>query len=113
VTDALRQRYAEALAATNTLDNTDLEYTLDLVMAVRDDELESLRERAETAEAAIARVRALHHIHNCEADGHILDRTPNPCVNDDACHGCHSFSCSTRAVLDDAKPETRDDGEHA
>jgi hypothetical protein len=40
----LRQSYAEALAATNTLDDIDLEHTLDLVMAVRDRELKRLRQ---------------------------------------------------------------------
>ena len=74
MSEDLRHRYAEALAATNALDNTDLEYTLDLVMAVRGDELEQLRliarvnhglhrsadEDAVQAAAAIVRVRALH-----------------------------------------------------
>ncbi|MEU4576649.1 hypothetical protein [Nonomuraea sp. NPDC023979] len=44
MSENLRQRYAEALAATNTLDDIDLAHTLDLVIAVRDEELERLRE---------------------------------------------------------------------
>ncbi|MFC4006600.1 hypothetical protein ACFOY2_05165 [Nonomuraea purpurea] len=45
MSDDLRQRYAEALAATNTLDATDLEYTLGLLLTARDDELAELREQ--------------------------------------------------------------------
>ncbi|MEV4180207.1 hypothetical protein AB0J28_02010, partial [Streptosporangium canum] len=83
-------------------------------------ELENLRAELETARAALAeereitadyrrvnkaalaaldRVRDLHHVHSCERDGHVLDRTPNPCVNDGCC-SCGSMRCPTLAAID-------------
>lgn len=136
--DDLRQRYAEALASTNMLDETDLEFTLYQVMAIRDEEMAKLREerdlaiahdrqpyptawayeqackalnawreRAETAEAAIARVRELHRVHHCAVDGHKLATTRSPCVNDGVCScGQRGDRCPTRAALDDTTSET-------
>ena len=46
----LRRVYAEALASTNTLDEIDLEHTLGLVLAARDDELERVRTAFDLAE---------------------------------------------------------------
>lgn len=65
------------------------------------EDLESWRERAEKAEARLARIRGEHQIHRCE-DGHILDRTPAPCVNDGMCScGQRGDRCPTLAALDD------------
>lgn len=128
----LRHRYAEALASTNMLDETDLEFTLHLVLGIHEEEAAKLRwerdlaiahdrqpyptawayeqvckartawqERAEQAEARLARIRGEHQIHRCE-DGHILDRTPAPCVNDGMCScGQRGDRCPTLAALDD------------
>ena len=90
MSDEMSRRYADALAVTNTLDEIDLEFTLQLVLGLREEEVAKLREerdlaiahdrqpyptawayeqvckardrwqeRAESAEAAIARVRRL------------------------------------------------------
>jgi hypothetical protein len=50
VTEEYRQRVAEALASTNTLDEIDLEHTLGLVLAARDEELERVRAAFDLAE---------------------------------------------------------------
>lgn len=49
--------------------------------------------------ADLDRVRDLHHVHSCAADGHALTRTPTPCVNDGVC-SCGSSRCPTLAALD-------------
>ncbi|GAA3417611.1 hypothetical protein [Streptosporangium vulgare] len=49
--------------------------------------------------AAIDRVRDLHHVHWCHIDGHALDRTPTPCVNDGVC-SCGKTGCPTIAALE-------------
>lgn len=56
--------------------------------------------RAEEAEAAIARVRDVHHVHRCAVDGHIHTRTPTPCVNDGFCECGRRAPCPTVAALD-------------
>jgi hypothetical protein len=57
------------------------------------------RGRAERAEAAVAQVRAVHRVHRC-GDGHRLERTPTPCVNDGVCScGQPARRCPTLAVL--------------
>lgn len=60
--------------------------------------LEKHRKRAEVAEALLDRVREAHHVHRCGTDGHVLDRTPNPCVNDGYC-SCGRRDCPTAAAL--------------
>ncbi|MEV1245129.1 hypothetical protein [Nonomuraea sp. NPDC049750] len=50
MSDDYRQRVAEALASTNTFDEIDLEHTLGLVLAARDDELERVRAAFDLAE---------------------------------------------------------------
>lgn len=63
-------------------------------------ELKAERERAGTAGRLLAGIGALHQIHHCE-DGHVLDRTPTPCVNDGVCScGQPAERCRERAILD-------------
>jgi hypothetical protein len=73
-----------------------------------------LEKRAEVAEALLGRVREAHHVHRCDVDGHVLDRTPNPCVNDRYC-SCGRRDCPTLAIVGEVgRPEPkREDGEHA
>lgn len=56
--------------------------------------------RAKEAEAAIARVRDVHHVHRCAVDGHIHTRTPTPCVNDAVCECGRRDPCPTITALD-------------
>ncbi|MEV0584077.1 hypothetical protein [Nonomuraea sp. NPDC050310] len=104
---------------------------LEAVLAVRDEELATVRKaytivlgqlkatraeygtrtremveelhRADAAEATLARVRDLHHVHRCATDGHTLARTPVPCVNDGICR-CGAADCPTLAALDSEGP---------
>lgn len=56
-------------------------------------------ERLKAAEAALARVRAEHRVHRCE-DGHVMARTPNPCLNDGMCScGQPGDRCPTRIAI--------------
>lgn len=65
-----------------------------------------LRRRAEQAEATLARVRALHRVHRCAVDGHLLKRTPTPCDNNGLCSCGHLGTCPTAEILD--TPEVAD-----
>lgn len=59
----------------------------------------SVFERLKAAEAALARVRAEHGVHRCE-DGHVMARTPKPCVNDGYCScGQPAEQCPTLRAL--------------
>lgn len=135
MSDDLRQRYADLVTA--WFEPGERLARLSELLAVRDEELERLRcivadyentiswdttcreharlldecrrqeERAEKAEAALARVSAAHQVHRCKT-GHVLSRTPNPCVNDGMCScGQPADRCPTRAALN-ATQETAD-----
>lgn len=75
--------------------------------AVRDTELDEARRERDAlavhlarAEAALDRVRDVHHVHRCAVDGHIHTRTPTPCVNDGFCECGRRAPCPTVAALD-------------
>lgn len=62
--------------------------------------------RLRKAEGVVAAVDALHRVHRCE-DGHVLDRTPTPCVNDGVCScGQPAERCRERAILDSQESPT-------
>lgn len=77
------------------------EKVVELKLRLTEEALGRERQRAERAEATLARVSAAHRIHNCEDDGHVLERTPTPCVNDGYCScGQPEDRCPTRIALD-------------
>jgi hypothetical protein len=122
VADDLRQRIADVL--------DDLDYghdqqerryvfvndVLEAVMAVRDEDLQAWRERAEKAEAAIARVREQHPEHEgrcarCLEPCTCLDdaeQTPDGLWNAWAnvcAHGNADWPCPTIRALDDSETD--------
>lgn len=65
-------------------------------------------DRLKAAEATIARVSSVHRVHRCAEDGHVLERTPNPCVNDGVCScGQPGDKCPTRIALVELVEEPR------
>lgn len=91
-------------------------------------ELENLRAELEAVRAALAeereitadyrrvnkaamdaldRVRALHRVHSCAVDGHVLDRTPIPCASNGFCScGRLAEHCEVLASLDSPEGTT-------
>lgn len=101
MTENLRQRYADAIRACGPLSVTKVLYA---VMAVRDDELESPRQRAETAEQDATRMRALF-LERCGA----IERVRHVCRHARAkkdAPGMWLVADQVLAALDDTKPET-------
>ncbi|MEU4224316.1 hypothetical protein AB0F17_08485 [Nonomuraea sp. NPDC026600] len=85
------------------------EKVVELKLRLAEEALGRERQRAGRAEATVARVSAVHHVHHCEEDGHVLDRTPNPCKSDGYCScGQPGDRCPTLRALAEPEEEMTD-----